>query len=88
MTTRTTITVATESFLMLLGSSRARAWCPHCAADREMFLLEQVRSTGRDPAQTIDSWLVRSGAHRVALSDGSSLFCLARLGGVQNANHT
>ena len=88
MTTRTTIKVATESFLILLGSSSRRAWCPDCAADREMFLLEDAGATGLVHAQTIDAWLAMSGAHRVTLPDGSSLFCLARLrGGVQNANH-
>jgi hypothetical protein len=86
MATRTTIRVATESFLILLGSSRTRAWCPDCSADREMFLLEDLRATGLDSAQ-IDRWLAMSGAHRVVLPDGSTLFCFeGLLGGVQDAN--
>jgi hypothetical protein len=88
MTTRITIRIATQSFLILLGSSRTRAWCPDCSADREVFLVEDDRTTGLDSEQ-IRTWLTMSGAHRVTLPDGSTRFCLeGLLGAVQNATHT
>jgi len=85
MTKQTTITIETESLLILRGRNSTRAWCPRCAAEGEMIALENTDVISNLAKAALEEWLNSEELHRVQATDGSALICLnSLLARVQN----
>ena len=79
MAKQTTITIETDSLLILRGRSSRRLWCRLCGAEGEMITLEDsgVISNLKPPA--LDDWLNSLALHRLQAADGSTVICLKSL---------
>jgi hypothetical protein len=85
MAKQTTITIETDSLLMLRGRSSRRAWCPLCAAEGEMVALESVGVISNLEQPALEEWLNSGELHRSQAAGGSELICLnSLLARVQN----
>ncbi len=85
MAKQTTITIETDSLLMLRGRRSSRAWCPLCAAEGEMIALESVGVISNLEQPALEEWLNSGELHRSQAADGSELICLnSLLARVQN----
>lgn len=74
MTKRTTITVETESWLILRTRGAQRAWCAKCGAETEMTAPD-IRLTS--PILSDVRQLLESGQlHQIEAADGLTLPCL------------
>ena len=79
MTKQTTITIETDSLLILRGRNSTRAWCPRCAAEGEMIALENTGVISNLEKAALEEWLNSEELHRVQATDGSALICLNSL---------
>ena len=85
MAKQTTITIETDSLLILRGRNTTRAWCPRCAAEGEMIALENTDVISNLAKAALEEWLNSEELHRVQATDGSALICLnSLLARVQN----
>jgi len=85
MAKRTTITVETDSLLILRGRNSTRAWCPRCAAEVEMIAMKETGVISNLDQHALEEWLSSEELHRLRASDGSTLTCLnSLLARVQN----
>jgi len=78
MAKQTTITFETNSLLILQSRNSRRAWCPVCAVEAEVIVVEPSRVPDRQ-AGAFDQLLNSGEVHRVGASDGSVLICLSSL---------
>jgi hypothetical protein len=76
---QTTITIETDSLLILRGGSSRRAWCPLCAAEGEVIALEEVGVISNLGRSALEEWLDSGELHLSQSADGSSLLCLKSL---------
>ena len=67
MAKQTTITIETDSLLLLRGRSSMRAWCPRCAAAVEMVALENARVVSNLEPPALEKWLNSGGPPSVAV---------------------
>jgi hypothetical protein len=79
MPKHTTITIETESLLILRGRNSRRAWCPRCAADGEVIALEEVGIISNLDRSAFEEWVNSGELHRSETTDGSTLICLNSL---------
>ena len=77
MAKQTTITIESQSLLILRSKSSTQAWCPLCGAHVEVILLEPGLLPEHAPA--LAHWLNSGDVHCVESADGSSLVCLDSL---------
>ncbi len=85
MTKQTTITIETDSLLILRGRTSNRAWCPLCTAEGEMIEIENLRVVSNLERIALEEWLNSAELHRSRAPDGSALICLnSLLARVQN----
>jgi hypothetical protein len=85
----TTITLETNSLLVLRSRSSTRAWCPRCGADVEMFALQDTGVVSNLSQSEVEEWLNSSELHRSQGPDGAVLICLnSFIGRVQNTTST
>ncbi len=85
MAQQTTITIETDSLLILRGQTSNRAWCPLCAAEGEMIEVENLRVVSNLERIALEEWLNSPDLHRSQTPDGSALICLnSLLARVQN----
>jgi hypothetical protein len=76
MAKRTTITIETNSLLILRACSVRRKWCPRCGAEAEM-IAPAITPTSPDQVQdAIEKLLNPEELHRAQAEDGSTLVCL------------
>lgn len=77
VTKRTTITVATESFLVLRTSGAQRVWCSRCGAEVEGIApgTHLASAILRDVGQLLESGQL----HQFEAADGSARLCLNSL---------
>lgn len=77
MTKRTTITVETESLLLLRTRGAQRAWCPRCGSEVELVPPDMPITS---PILGDVQQLLESGQlHQIESADGSALPCLNSL---------
>jgi hypothetical protein len=87
MAKQTTITIETRSVLILQARNAHRAWCPQCAAEREMIAFDNTDVISNLDQRAVEQWLDSGELHRVNALDGSSLICLnSLLACLQNTN--
>jgi hypothetical protein len=79
MAKRTTITVETDSLLILWGRSSRRGWCPLCEAEAEMVALEDTGVITNLERPALEAWLNSEDLHRSQAADGSVVTCLNSL---------
>jgi hypothetical protein len=79
MAKQTKITIETESLLILKGRATNRAWCPDCAAEREVIALEDIGVISNLERSALEEWLNSGSLHRPQAADGSTLICLNSL---------
>jgi hypothetical protein len=79
MAKQTKITIETESLLILRGRSINRAWCPACAADREVIALEDIGVISNLERSALEEWLNSGNLHRPQTATGSTSICLNSL---------
>jgi hypothetical protein len=79
MAKQTTITIETDSLLILRGRSSRLAWCPLCAAEGEVIALEEVGVISNLDRSALEEWLDSGELHLSQSADGSSLLCLKSL---------
>ena len=85
MAKQTTITIETDSLLILRGQTSNRAWCPLCAAEGEMIEIEKLRVVSNFERIALEQWLNSAELHRSQAPDGSAQICLnSLLARVQN----
>ena len=86
MAKQTTLTLETDSLLILRGRNSNRAWCPFCSAEGEMVEVENLRVVSNLEPNTLEEWLNSAELHRLRAPGGSALICLnSLLARVQNA---
>ena len=66
MAKQTKITIETESLLILRGRTTNRAWCPACAAEREVIALEDIGVISNLERSALEEWLNSGNLHRSA----------------------
>ena len=89
MRKRTTITIETNSLLILQGCRATRTWCPRCAAEGETISLENLGVMSNLDHPEVEAWLNSDELHQFKTADGSSVICLnSVLAHVQNTQPT
>ena len=85
MAKQTTITVETDSLLILRGQSARRGWCPRCEAEVETIAMEDTGVITNLGRSALEEWLNSEELHRLHAADGSAVTCLnSLLARVQN----
>jgi hypothetical protein len=79
MAKQTTITIESDSLLILRGRNSRREWCPLCAAEGEMIALEDTGVISNLERRALEEWLNSGELHRSQAADGSTLICLNSL---------
>ncbi len=79
MTRQITITIETNSLLILRGISRAPVWCPRCAAEEEMITLQIPNAVPNFDWTAFGEWLDSGELHCLQSPDGSPMVCLNSL---------
>ena len=79
MAKRTTITIETDSLLILGVRTGRRAWCPQCGVEAEMIAPAITSVSPDNDQRLVEKWLNSEHPHRVQAMDGSALICLNSL---------
>ena len=74
-----TITIETNSVLVLQGRSARSAWCPLCAAETEVIALEKAGVISGLKFPALDEWLNSNLLHRLQVAGDCELICLTSL---------
>jgi hypothetical protein len=75
MAKQMTLTVETDSLLIIHGTARS-GWCQRCATEVEILALQDFGSISDLERQALEGWLRTGGVHQVDSEDGSTLICL------------
>ena len=76
MAKQTTITVETDSLLILRARKPLRAWCPQCSAEEEMISLDDLGVVSNLPPADVRAWLESDDLHHTTGDDGAYMICL------------
>jgi len=76
MAKRTTITIESDSLLILRGRRSVWAWCPECGAEGEMILVNEIGVISNLQPPEVAAWIQSEDLHHVRASDGAPLICL------------
>ena len=76
MARQITITIETDSLLVLRGRRSLRAWCPQCGSNSEMIPLNEVGVISNLPPPEVEAWLQSEDLHHSTAADGGHLVCL------------
>lgn len=79
MAKRTTITIESDSLLILRGRSSRRGWCPRCEAETELIALEDAGVITNLDRPALEEWLNAENLHRLQTTDGSVVTCMNSL---------
>ena len=79
MAKQTKVTIETESLLILKGRTTNRAWCPACAAEREVIALADIGVISNLERSALEEWLNSGNLHRLQTATGCTLICLNSL---------
>jgi hypothetical protein len=79
MAKTTSITIETNSLMVLRGSGTMRAWCPQCAAEGEIVSLQNFGVISNLDRVAVEEWLISGQLHRNEAADGSATVCLNSL---------
>jgi len=89
---RTTITVETDSLLVLRGRKPLRVWCPRCLAVGEMIPLNDLGVVSNLLPREVEAWIKSDELHHIQTVDGVHLICfnsmLKRIQGCNGSHST
>ena len=79
MAKQTTITIETDSLLILRGRSSRHGWCQRCKRDVELIAMEDTAIVTNLQQSVLEEWINSDEIHRFRAPDGSGLTCLDSL---------
>jgi len=79
MAKQITITIETNSLLVLRGRNASRRWCPLCAAESDTVALGSAETPAKLQSTGLEEWLSSGAVHRFETAEGSTLICLTSL---------
>jgi hypothetical protein len=79
MAKQTTITIETDSLLILRGRNSRHGWCPRCEREVELIAIEDTGVMTNLQRPALDEWINSDEIHRFRAPDGSALTCLNSL---------
>jgi hypothetical protein len=79
MAKTTTITIETNSLLLIRASGSMHAWCPGCGMEVEVIRLSDLGALSDLEDAAIEQLLKSGVMHRPEGADGSSAICLNSL---------
>lgn len=74
-----TITIETNSLLVLQARSSGRMWCPRCGYDSELLKVMPRCSQSSAGWAALGQWIESGEVHYQQAADGSTLICLNSL---------
>lgn len=74
-----TITIETNSLLVVRGRNVGRRWCPQCAAESDAVALGSAEAQASLQSPGLEEWLISGAVHRFETGEGSELICLNSL---------
>lgn len=74
-TTRTEVTIETETVIAVSGGRSGVAWCPECAVERMMLTPFAAAGVTRTSAREIYRLVACGGLHSTDAPDGQLLVC-------------
>lgn len=72
----TTITVETDSLLVLRSRRWRREWCLRCGAESEMIPLSEIGVISNLLPLEVEAWIQSDDLHHIRAPDGTQLICL------------
>ena len=72
----TTITIETDSLLVLEAGSSRIAWCARCSSEVQMIPLQGLGVLSNLLPAEVQDWIDSEDLHRAAAPDGAPLICL------------
>jgi hypothetical protein len=79
MAKRTTITIETNSLLIVRARTARRVWCPECGAVAEMVASAMTAVPPDLRHRAVEKWLNSMNLHKAQAPDGETLICLNSL---------
>ena len=79
MAKHTTITIETDSLLILRGRNSSHGWCPRCQRKVELIAIEDTGVVTNLQRPALEEWINSDEIHRFRAHDGSVLTCLDSL---------
>jgi hypothetical protein len=79
MAKRTTITIETNTLLIVRARTVRRAWCPECGAVAEMVNSAMTAVPPDASQHAVEKWLNSMNLHMAQAADGGTLICLNSL---------
>jgi len=79
MAKQVTITIETNSVVVLRTRTSGRAWCERCGTEGEVVKLGPHNQQGNPGWSVLRQLIARSAVHYEQVSDGSALICLDSL---------
>ena len=79
MAKQVTITIETNSLVVLNARSSGRMWCPRCGTEGEVLRLNPRNSESEAGWEILQRLAARSDVHYQQAPDGSALICLNSL---------
>ncbi len=76
MARQITITIETDSLLVLRGCRPRRAWCPQCGAETDVIPLDGIGVISNLRPREVQAWIEDGDFHRTLSAEGVSLICL------------
>lgn len=76
MARQITITIETDSVLVLRGRRFLRVWCPQCGSESEMIPLNEVGVISNWPSPEVEAWIQSQDLHHSKAANGKHLVCL------------
>jgi len=71
-----TVTVETDSLLVLRGRKPVQAWCPRCLAEGEVIPLNDVGVISNLLPREVEAWIQSDELHHIQTADGVHFICL------------
>ena len=79
MAKKTTITIQTNSVMVIRAGGSIPGWCSACGMEAEMIPVRQFGVVSNLDHRTVEQWLDAGQLHRSEAAEGSPLICLNSL---------
>jgi len=79
MVKQITITIETNSLLVLRGKNACRRWCPLCAAESDTVEVGSAQALASLQSPGLEECLISGAVHRFETTEGLELICLTSL---------
>ncbi len=76
MAKQTTITIETDSLLVLQAGNSQMSWCARCSSQVQMIPLQGLGVVSNLLPSDVQDWIDSEDLHRAVSPDGAPLICL------------